>query len=177
MVDLWGNPWSVDAPLLDRILYWLAESAGPVLECGSGVSTLAMAAGLSGTPRRLLTLEDDIRWAERVRKSLPRDMRPDLDLLVRPLVNHGGYDWYDVDETSIPGSIGFVFCDGPPGSTRGGRRGLEPLLLDRLAPGAIVLFDDTYRPTEREIVGRCCARLPADLIEDSPRHTTIRVSA
>lgn len=177
MVEIWANPWSADAALLDRVLYWLGESSGPVLECGSGVSTLVLAAGVSGTTRRLVSLEHDTKWAERVSKALPKDTRADLDILVRPLVSHGEYDWYDVDESSIPGSIGFVFCDGPPGSTRGGRRGLEPVLQDRLAPGAVVLFDDTRRPTEHEIVERCCARLPADVIEDSPRHTAIRVSA
>jgi hypothetical protein len=90
-------------------------------------------------------------------------------------VSWGEYDWYDVDESLLPGSIGFVFCDGPPGITRGGRIGIKRVLQDRLAPGAIVLFDDTSRPREREIVDLCCAELPAELVEDTPKHCTIRV--
>jgi predicted O-methyltransferase YrrM len=173
----WGNnSWSATEAILDSLLHWLDESSGPVLECGSGVSTLVLVAGVSPTTRRLVSLEHQSDWAKRVWDGVPRHMRANLEMVVRPLVSWGEYDWYDVDVTSLPESIGFVFCDGPPGNTRGGRIGITPVLRDRLAPGALVLFDDTSRPAEREIVDLCCAELPADLIEDAPRHSTIRVS-
>jgi hypothetical protein len=43
-------------------------------------------------------------------------------------------------------------CDGPKGTTRGGRYGLAPVMKDRLAPGCIVLLDDTSREAERAII-------------------------
>jgi hypothetical protein len=173
----WGNSsWSATEAILDRLLHWVDESSGPVLECGSGVSTLVLVAGVSPATRRLVSLEHQNDWAKRVWDGIPRDMRANLDLVVRPLVSWGEYDWYDMDVTSLPESIGFVFCDGPPGTTRGGRIGIAPVIKDRLAPGAAVLFDDTSRPAEREIVDLCCAELRANLVEDAPRHSVIRVA-
>jgi predicted O-methyltransferase YrrM len=173
---VWANPWGADPAVLESVMRWLDESSGPALECGSGVSTLALAAGVSSTPRRLVSLEHRTEWAERVRKAVPTGMRADLDIIVRPLVDHGEYDWYDVDTTSLPDAIGFVFCDGPPGKTRGGRLGVQRILQERAAPGAVVVFDDTSRPREREILQQCCADLPADLVEDTPTHSAIRVA-
>jgi predicted O-methyltransferase YrrM len=174
----WGNSsWSATEAVLERLLHWLDESSGPVLECGSGVSTLVMVASVSPRARRLVSLEHQRDWAKRVWDGVPRDMRANLDIVVRPLVSWGQYDWYDVDVTSLPESIGFVFCDGPPGTTRGGRIGITRVPKDRLAPGAVVLFDDASRPGEREVVARCCAQLRADLVEDAPRHSVIRVPA
>lgn len=175
IVRLWANPWSADAELLESMLYWLSRSSGPVLECGSGVSTLALVAGVSSTRRPVVSLEHKAKWARRVWKGIPRGMRSHLDIVQRPLVSHGDYEWYDVDPSSLPESIGFVLCDGPPGSTRGGRRGVTEVLRDRLAPGAVVLFDDTDRPGEWGLVQDCCAELPADIIEDAPRHSVLRV--
>lgn len=175
VVRAWANPWSANEDLLERLWHWLAESSGPVLECGSGVSTLVLAAGIAPTARRVVSLEHQTAWAERVWDGIPRGLRANVDIVVRPLVSWGEYDWYDVNVSSLPESIGLVFCDGPPGSTRGGRYGITRVLQDRLAPGAVVLFDDTSRPGEREIVELCCAELPADLIEDTPRHSAIRV--
>ena len=175
LVRIWANPWSVDADLLDSMLHWLARTSGPVLECGSGVSTLVLVAGVSSTTRPVVSLEHEAKWAKRVWDAIPRDMRSQLDIVERPLVSHGDFEWYDVDASSLPEAIGFVLCDGPPGSTRGGRRGVTKVLRDRLAPGAVVLFDDTDRPGEWGLVQECCAELTADIIEDAPRHSVLRV--
>jgi len=65
VVRAWANPWSANEDLLERLWHWLAESSGPVLECGSGVSTLVLAAGIAPTARRVVSLEHETAWAER----------------------------------------------------------------------------------------------------------------
>jgi predicted O-methyltransferase YrrM len=158
------------------MLRWLSKSSGSVLECGSGVSTLVLAAALAPTARHLVSLENDAVWERQVRDALPVSLRAGLGIALAPLVNYGDFDWYDLHSAPPQDSIGFVVCDGPPGSTRGGRYGLTRVLGDRLTPGAIVLLDDTCRPDEREIIERWCAELPAYLIEDTPRHSVIQLS-
>lgn len=88
-------------------------------------------------------------------------------------MSYGGFDWYDVESVQLPDTIGLVVCDGPPGTSRGGRYGLVPILKDRLAPGCIILIDDTDRAGERDIVDRWCTELPARIIELSERHSAI----
>ena len=46
-------------------------------------------------------------------------------------------------------------------------------MKDRLAPGCIVLLDDTSREAERAIIERWCAELPARVVEVSERYSAI----
>ena len=70
------------------------------------------------------------------------------------LKDYGSYQWYDVDHDALPHGIKLCICDGPPGSTRGGRYGLMPQIGHRLAPGCVVLLDDTCRAEELDIARR-----------------------
>ena len=90
-------------------------------------------------------------------------------------MDHGDFDWYDVEAVNIPNGIGLVVCDGPKGTTRGGRNGLAPVMKDRLARGCIVLLDDTSREAERAIIERWCAELPAQVVDVSERYSAIEV--
>lgn len=173
LVTCWANPWSVDSGFLASMLRWLQETSGPVLECGSGLTTVVLVTASWATGRHSLSLEQDARFEGRLPAALPRRIRPRLDCRVVPLVSYGGFDWYDVESVQLPDTIGLVVCDGPPGTSRGGRYGLVPILKDRLAPGCIILIDDTDRAGERDIVDRWCTELPARIIELGERHSAI----
>jgi len=54
----------------------------------------------------------------------------------------------------MPEAFSLVICDGPPGTTKGGRYGLLPVLDKRLPPGATILLDDAGRPAETELIRR-----------------------
>jgi hypothetical protein len=54
----------------------------------------------------------------------------------------------------MPDEFSLVVCDGPPGSTKGGRYGLLPVLGGRLPPGSTILLDDAGRPGELELIKR-----------------------
>jgi hypothetical protein len=173
LVTCWADSSSVDSVFLGSMLRWYRETSGPVLECGSGLTTIVLVTAASTTGRPSLSLEHDARYEGRLPAALPKGIRPWLDCRVVPLVSYGEFDWYDVETVPLPETIGLVVCDAPPGPTRGGRCGLAPILKDRLAPGCVVLIDDTNRAAEREIVGRWCTEFPARIIEVSERHSVI----
>jgi hypothetical protein len=175
LVTCWMNPWSVDSYFLAGLLRWYGKTSGPVLECGSGLTTLVLVTAAWTKARPSVSLEDDARWKARIEAALPKQARSWLDCRVVPLVDHGDFDWYDVEAVNMPNRIGLVVCDGPKGTTRGGRYGLAPVMKDRLAPGCVVLLDDSSREAERAIIERWCAELPARVVEVSERYSAIEV--
>jgi hypothetical protein len=58
-------------------------------------------------------------------------------------------------------SFALVVCDGPPGSTKGGRFGLVPIMRERLEPGCVILLDDASREQELAIARRWEAEIGA----------------
>lgn len=149
----WGNlgyaaGFSYLRHVSDRVL----RSNGPVLECGSGATTLLIAALTRHRDVRFVALEHDRHWHAYVQRVLERLGYGHVELVHAPLRQHDTFAWYDTDPSRIPDDIGLVVCDGPPGSVRGGRYGLMPVLGHRLAGNCIVLLDDTHRAAERRII-------------------------
>jgi hypothetical protein len=176
LVRGWENEaWSADVPLLTGLLEWLPRSSGTILECGSGLSTLVLGTLARISGRRVLSLEHDPQWAARVERDLPQDLRATIDVCVTPIRNYGEFDWYSLDGVRLPSDIGFVLCDGPPGSTRGGRYGLGPVLMPLLAPGCIVLLDDTRRASEQDIMNQWCAQFGAAVRDGSSTYHVLEV--
>jgi hypothetical protein len=77
-----------------------------------------------------------------------------VHLHLTPLRRYGDFDWYSLPLGSMPHTFRLVICDGPPGTTRGGRYGLLPVMRTRLPKGSLVLLDDTARPEEQELIQR-----------------------
>jgi hypothetical protein len=100
------------------------------------------------TGSTIWSLEHDPEWF-RVTELELRRFGLEANLRLTPLRDYGTFDWYDVERSDLP-TFSLVICDGPPGSTRGGRYGLLPVLGERLAPGCTILLDDAGRPDERE---------------------------
>jgi hypothetical protein len=143
----WGNEsFSALPEYLDAVAAYGRSATGPVLECGSGLTTLVLAA----VGADVWTLEHDEQWFRTVRDQLQR-LGMGVHLRLAPLRNYGQFDWYDVEPEQFP-VFSLVVCDGPPGDTRGGRYGLLSVLEDRLVGGCVVLLDDADRPGERDIV-------------------------
>ena len=62
LVQEWGNPqWSVDHVFAAVLVDLAREATGPILECGSGLSTLILAAA---TDQPIHVLEHDALWAQ-----------------------------------------------------------------------------------------------------------------
>lgn len=151
----WGNEgWSADAEYLERILDRVVESRGSVLECGSGVSTLIAGIAAQAAGVRLISLENHPAWAERVRAALRQHHVHAAEVLDAPLRDYGEFEWYTLPEKAREHRYQVVICDGPPGTTRGGRYGLLPVAQSLLTADCSILVDDAARAAERSILER-----------------------
>ncbi|MDQ7039508.1 MAG: hypothetical protein Q9M35_01025 [Rhodothermus sp.] len=160
----WGNEeWAASEDFLQGIIQEAWKTTGPVLECGSGLSTLLL--GLIGerVGWEVWTLEHDAWWVAHMRRMLQRFKVANVHLMHVPLRDYGDFHWYAVQPEAFPASFTLVICDGPPGNMPGGRQGLLPVMGSRLQPQVVILLDDTDRPAERTIAQQWAAQLRGTL--------------
>lgn len=160
LVKGWGNPsMSVLDEFIRAFLGCMRETDGPILECGSGLSTVLIGVAAARSGRRLFSLEHSPAWAERVSGVLRRYGIESVDIFVSGLRRYGEFSWYDPPLGSLPSDFSLVVCDGPPWDTPGGRYGLLPVMRSHLRAGCIILLDDAHRPAEKEIAVRWAQEL------------------
>jgi predicted O-methyltransferase YrrM len=160
----WGNEsWSaLDEYLADCISSALVLS-GPILECGSGLSTILVGVVAKRRGQHHWALEHDPEWAARVKRYLSK-YKLDLTLIyTHPLRDYGWFCWYEPPLELMADSFALVICDGPPGSTKGGRYGLVSIMRERLRPGCVILLDDAAREQERMIASKWQRELHASI--------------
>jgi hypothetical protein len=159
-------PWSDWALLpraVDLIVAEVDAGRRQVVECGSGVSTIAIARRLAELgDGRLAALEHDAAWAELIGARLESEGLGDRARVVEaPLVEQPlaqpGCRWYaqsGLDQ--LPGSgIELLLVDGPPAGEpdiERSRYPALPVLLGRLAEDAIIVLDDIDRPGEQWVL-------------------------
>jgi hypothetical protein len=105
----WGNSgFAADKAFLAQLLNLLTE--GPVLECGTGGTTLL--ANEIGIQRgfRTYCLEQDPDWAAPVHSALRGSSA--VSVIHAPLRAFRNYHWYDAPVT-LPGHFALIICDGP----------------------------------------------------------------
>jgi hypothetical protein len=138
---------------------------GHVLECGSGLTTLLLGALATRGGYRVLSLEDDEAWTARMQQEVTRLRFGSVQVVHAPLTHReDGYSWYSTDaaSTGMPPRFELVVCDGPLGTTPGGRFGLLPVLHERL-DGAFILLDDAGRAGEQSVLERWKAEFGAEV--------------
>jgi len=151
----WGNDsFAARYDYLEEVIKRANETRGPILECGSGLSTLLL--GLFAGRRGVQTwsLEHLPEWHARVTKAIHRHQIPGVNVCLAPLREYGEFDWYDFSSRRLPESFSLIVCDGPPGITRGGRYGLLSVLEERIGANALILLDDADREDETAILKR-----------------------
>jgi predicted O-methyltransferase YrrM len=129
----WGNPYAASPDLLAACVDAARKSAGDILEFGSGLTSLAMAAA---NPRITVhAIEHDPVYLERTQTEMQRQGITNLRLHLSPLTDHDGHRWYS---QAPEGRFALILVDGPPRE-----------LADRQAfskhcdvAGADILFDD-----------------------------------
>jgi len=151
----WGNDgYAANLDYLEEVAKNAATTEGPVLECGSGLTTLllGMLAGRRGV--KIRSLEHSPEWQQRISAVLTKHRIANVEVLNSPLRDYGNFSWYDAPLQDLPDEFRLVVCDGPPGMTKGGRYGLLPLFRARLPQGAVIVLDDAGRPGEVELLNR-----------------------
>lgn len=154
--------WALTA----RTLVWLLDhvAAGGVtrvLECGSGTSTIWLAAALEQRGEgHVFALESDPDYARQTRADLATiGLSHRAEVIDAPLVDvavngREPRPWYDL--SGLPDDatdIDLLFVDGPVGALAPEvRYPAFPRLANRLAEHAVTVLDDTTRPDEANIV-------------------------
>jgi predicted O-methyltransferase YrrM len=149
--------WAAATDLLGEILRAVTiRRPQCVVELGSGVSTLVIAAALraNGTGR-LVSIDAEEGYAASTREQLLRqELSAWADVRVAKLkdmsLEGGTRPWYDTAALADLKDIDLLLIDGPPTLLRADMRyPALPFFWDRLSVGAIVLLDDAARPAER----------------------------
>jgi predicted O-methyltransferase YrrM len=158
--------WAVSPDLAAHLVRVVHETRpGLVVEVGSGLSTLLVGLTLRRLGGgRVLGLEHDPAYAEATAKLLARfDVAAFAEVVHAPLMNYDiegtTWRWYDLAGIEVERPIDLLVVNGPPRSTGPlARYPAVPLLAPHLAPGAVVILDDTHRPDESEIAARWASR-------------------
>lgn len=150
----WANEtMSASGEYLQAVWRHAALTPGPILECGSGLTTVVLGAAKRDSWHGVWSLEHDGFWAHKARAVLRRYKIPNVHVCRAPLRDYGGFSWYD-PQCALAGDFSLVLCDGPPGTTPGGRYGLMPVLGNYLRAGCVVLLDDATRAGEQAVLAR-----------------------
>jgi hypothetical protein len=160
--ELPWSEWALTRDALRFVLDVLDRRPGIALECGSGVSTIAIARLLAERGEgSLYSLEHDPEWATLIRSRLAdegigeRATVLDAPLEPHPLVGHGG--WYSsaaLDRLPAAG-VELLLVDGPPANDPKRERARYPALPElgpRLSATATVVLDDIGRDGERWVL-------------------------
>jgi hypothetical protein len=145
----WGNEgFSADETYLGQVIKFMA---GPVLECGTGGTTLLCDVRGMET----YSLEQDKEWAADTLAFIKH-----AKVIDAPLKDYGGYYWYDVRE-DLPKHFGLVICDGPYVDKGLGepyysawRYGILPWLKATGRTFEVLLLDDAHHPSAPTILKR-----------------------
>lgn len=132
----WGNTFSATPQLCNAVYLMAKETAGPILETGSGLTTLLMA--LANPHVEVHSLEHERDWLHKTRGAMEQLGIKNIKLHYAPLRDYDGFTWYEVPD-DLPASFAMVLCDGP--QQRFGRSGLFKLLSDRIRD-AVFVSDD-----------------------------------
>lgn len=127
MIREWDNPWGADRGLLAASIM-LARQAKTILECGSGLTTLAMAA--ANPEVTIIALESDEQWIGRMAESARRYGLDNAEVYKAPLMD----GWYVT--TMLTYQYDLAIIDGPSRALGSRERAHE-------IKAKTFLFDDT----------------------------------
>lgn len=103
-----GNAYAADAGTLALVTGIARKCRGPIIETGSGLSSVVMAAVSQGP---VYSLEHDALYAAQTLKWAETAGVSNLGICHAPLTDEC---WYNLDGLELPNKFAFGFCDGPP---------------------------------------------------------------
>jgi len=155
----WGSDWSALDEYLTACLRHALVCEGPILECGSGLTTVLVGAIAKKRKLTMWSLEHLPEWGQKVTNYTRKFGINSVNVSVKGLRNYPEFAWYDPPLDSMPDTFALVICDGPPGGTRGARYGLAAVMKDRLRPGCVILLDDAAWETQQKTAARWSVEL------------------
>ena len=160
--------WSAAPDFLHRIIdYCLEHRPSIVLECSSGLTTLALARCCQINDHgHVYSLENGAEYASATCAALEEfRLKQYATVLYAPLeavtLHEVQYSWYRKCELPAS-SLDMLVIDGPPGFIQmHSRYPALPLLYKRLADECAVFLDDAAREDEKEIVAMWLNEFPS----------------
>lgn len=163
--------WAASPDFLLHVIHHIQQSAPKVIvECGSGTSTVMMAALLRVLKQQghIYSLENHPHYAEQVRSNLrSQGLDSFVTVITAPLSmrSYGGFEhgfnWYEFQPESVPGNIDLLIVDGPYGGVnQHARYPAGPELFPKLNRPAHVFLDDAHRKDEADLPGLWQALYP-----------------
>lgn len=139
LFDAWDSPYAAPPALLAVAYSVASQASGPVLETGSGLSTIVMGIAAEKAGVILHALEHDLDYFKRTAAALQRYGLKNVQLHYAPLRPYtAGFVWYELPE-GLPDEFAVVLCDGP--QQRFGRHGLFKLLGSGIAHAHLIMDD------------------------------------
>lgn len=125
-LDYIGNPWGANLEILMIAIAAARKADGPIIETGSGLSTVLMAAA---TDQTVFAIEHDDFYADKL-KQLAAQAGVNNIAIVRCSIKDG---WYDIEEDLkvLPERFAVGLNDGPP-RTLGDRMKFFDVLGDKV---------------------------------------------
>jgi hypothetical protein len=143
----WGNPWAATPEMLMVCSQLAMDAKADILEAGSGLTTLVMAA--SNPDIIVHALEHDMGWLLKLQTAIWRNGIHNIVLHHAPLKNHGVYRWYD-DQLIPNKEFSLAVCDGPP-RKMASRKGFFDLCAERIR-NAVIVLDDAIDPAQIDVL-------------------------
>lgn len=139
LIAAWGNCdlWTGSPEMLRSVVDLAREADGPIVEFGSGLTTILMRA-LSD--HKITVFDDDAKWGERVNQSLIEAGLMPVDMRIGPV---GPDKFYQADLLKTAGAS-LVVLDGP--SDQEARLNGMATMWRVLQPGGRFIFDDVHFP-------------------------------
>jgi predicted O-methyltransferase YrrM len=150
----------------------LVEATRPrlVVELGSGLSTLAIAAALRqwSPDGRIVSIDHSVEYADRTRGLIAEHALVRAEVRIAKLADTlhkpSAGQWYDEVAFRDLDDIDLLFIDGPPAPLgRHARSPSLPVLGGRVAQGGLVILDDTLRGDDLELAERWAAAVDGKL--------------
>jgi predicted O-methyltransferase YrrM len=162
-----GN-WGIEADFARLIIDELQERPRTIVECGSGASTILIAALLENRGEATFySIEHSEPFASSLRARLESlGLAEQVQTVVAPLRWQAfaarSTIWYDAHSIGahVAGPIDLLVVDGPPPVAPWARWAAMPFFHADLAPGAVVLLDDGRRRSERGAAASWRAQYP-----------------
>lgn len=146
LIHGWGNEgWSAKPEYMAACIQQVISGEGPILECGSGLTTILIGIIADKYNRQIWAYEHMPQWCKRVRHYLNKYKISSVTLEERQLKDFGKYTWYDISCDALPNGCTLVICDGPPSGIKGGRYGLVPIMRKCFLPGCTIFLDDGHQ--------------------------------
>jgi predicted O-methyltransferase YrrM len=137
-----GNPYGASEDVLILAVLMARKADGPILEIGSGLSTILMAAAVP--EQTVYCIEHDPGWAERLKSMAYSAGTTNIALCTQPIRD----GWYDLSDIELPSRFALALVDGPPRNL-----GSRMPFYERLAGSCeTIIADDADDPGYAEAI-------------------------